>query len=178
VTVIGVIVQQPSSLAWPSPALALLVLAAIALITSVQCGFWARHYVVTPAEIAAWWPMMDPKDRWNRVREVQWHAAHHYQRWDRYTRITYAAGIVALWLGVGVALVPDHPSAYRWVPVALAWSAALAEVVWSLAALADPGSVRQLPGLKRITLWLVSPRYVIPPPETWPYDETRDPFKP
>src|SRR5215471_10850919 len=47
VTVIGVIVQQPSSLAWPSLALALLVLAAIALITSVQCGFWARHHVVT-----------------------------------------------------------------------------------------------------------------------------------
>src|SRR5215467_7059000 len=64
VTVIGVIVQQPNSLAWPSLALTLLVLAAIALIASVQCGFWARHYVVTPAEIAAWWPMMDTKDRW------------------------------------------------------------------------------------------------------------------
>ena len=61
VTVIGVIVQQPSSLAWPSLALTWLVLAAIALITSVQCGFWARHHDVTPAEIAAWWPMMDPK---------------------------------------------------------------------------------------------------------------------
>lgn len=178
VTVIGVIVQQPSSLAWPSLALTWLVLAAIALITSVQFGFWARHYAVTPAEIAAWWPMMDPKDRWNRVRGVQWHAAHHYRRWARYARIAYSAGIVALWMGVGFALVPSHASAYRWVPAALAWFAALAETVWSLAALSDPDRGRHLPGLRRITLWLVTPRYVIPPPETWPYDEHRDPFKP
>lgn len=178
VTVIGVIVQMSSSLAWPSLALTWLVLAAIALITSVQCGFWARHHAVTPAEIAAWWPMMDPKDRWNRVREVQWHAAHHYQRWARYTRIAYSAGIVALWMGVGFALVPPHPSPYRWIPAALAWSAALAETVWSLAALSDPGRGRYPPGVKRITLWLISPRYVIPPPETWPYDRSRDPFGP
>lgn len=178
VTVIGVIVQEPGSLAWPSLALALLVLAAAALIAAVQLGVWARQHVVAPAEIAAWWPMMPAEARWHRVREVQWHAAAHYKRWSRYTRISYSIGIIMLWSGVGVALVPDHPSAYRWVPVALAWLTALIEVVWSTAALADPDRSHRLPGIDGLGRRLYKPSYVIPPEEIWPYVPSRDPFEP
>ena len=38
---LGVVVQQPSSLRWPGLALLLLVVAAVMLVTAVQCGFWA-----------------------------------------------------------------------------------------------------------------------------------------
>ncbi|SEF57964.1 hypothetical protein SAMN04489712_101489 [Thermomonospora echinospora] len=178
VTVIGVIVQQPSSLAWPSLALTLLVLSAIALIAAVQLGFWARAHVVTPAELAEWWPMLKPEDRWRRVRETQWRAAAHYRRWDDATRYAYSAGIVLLWLGIGVALVPDDPSVYRWVPAVLAWLAALAEIIWSLAALMSPNGRCRVLGLRRLAEWVRRPHYVDPPPEVWPYAPDRDPFKP
>jgi hypothetical protein len=178
ITVIGVIVQQPNSLAWPSFALALLTLAAMFLISAVQCGFWARRHALTPQEIAQWWPMMPDDARWHRVREVQWTIVVHYNRWSILARKTYGTGICFLWFGLAAALVPHPYQPARLIAASIAFVGGIGEVIWVLAAINHPTRGRNWLGLNRLTQALAKPIHVSPPEETWPYNPKRDPFKP
>lgn len=103
VTVIGVIVQQPGSLAYSSAALALLVSAAILLTASVQAGFWADYAEPTPlanGTVSLETPPMSDEE-YNE-------AVAYYQRYRlsvSLARRTYGAGVALLWLGVAAELI-------------------------------------------------------------------------
>jgi hypothetical protein len=128
----GVVVQQEASLRYPGVVLMLLVAAVVMLVTAVQCGFWARQYAVTPDEINQWWPDANPA-RLNEIRyEQHMHAADH-DRWSRRVTITFDAGILLLWLALGVAVTPKdgvQEPTWRWVAAGLAGLAALGEALW------------------------------------------------
>jgi serine/threonine protein kinase len=118
ITVISIILQGPGSLAQPSVALILLVIAAGALITSVQCGFYAKLYARTPAE---------PDHDTSAYDEARANV------WVNRARRTYSLGIVLLWAGIAVALLPRDGSPVRLAATAVAGAMALLEVAWIMA---------------------------------------------
>ena len=130
IALIGVIVQAADKFAQPNLALFLLTAAAVALVIAVQCGFWARRGMLSPSEVADWLPSTGAAPR-DQLREeaVEW-AAGRYRRWAGPARLTYAIGILLLWSGVAVALLPPGESDERWFAVGVAALAAFAEVVW------------------------------------------------
>jgi hypothetical protein len=150
----------------------LLVLAALMLVTSVQCGFWARRHATRPDEMIAWWPTMPVSQRWRRIREEQWAEQAIHRIWAGRCRALYSAGITALWMGVAVAIVPDSPlSPARLATILVALAAAVGELVWSLAVHVQAHPVLgRVPGLRALERRLDRPMRELPspPPERWP----------
>src|SRR3954452_12145240 len=54
VALIGVVAQAPANFRWPGIALLLLLLTAVLFVMCLQCGFWARQYLVSRDEAASW----------------------------------------------------------------------------------------------------------------------------
>jgi MFS family permease len=141
ITLIGLLVPSQESIRYPDVALAILMGAVACLLAAVQCAYAARQFLVTPEEIEAWWPGMDRLEQpygedWvkRRYAEQRAHSELH-SRWGRRFRYTYHAGIMLVLLGLVVVLLPPaHPPGgimfSRWLAVALAALAFLAEVVW------------------------------------------------
>jgi hypothetical protein len=128
----GVIIQQEDALRFPGVALLLLVGAVALLIVAVQCGIWARQYVVTPAEIEQWWPAANEARRAAILRDQHWYAQRH-RIWARRVTLTFNLGVLALWAAIAVAAAPPSgvgEPAWRWAAAALALVAALAEAAW------------------------------------------------
>lgn len=142
VAIIGVVVQQPSSLRWPGVTLLLLVLAASSLVAAVQFGFLARRHTATPDQVAAWWPALTQQARARRVRRDLEDDAPLFAWWADFARWAYGLGIVVLWIGLGVAITPDagnEQPTWRWLATAVAWVVALLEVAWFVASRTRPG---------------------------------------
>jgi hypothetical protein len=134
---IGLTIDHAEALARPNLALLLLVIASLALVFSVQAAFTARSYYVPPgdyvalAQIAAEDGILgDQLKGWC----TGWLDAH--ARWLQWTRFSYNFGIVVLFAGVGVTLVPHNgiagSSPARLAAVGLALFGAIAEALWTL----------------------------------------------
>jgi len=130
-----VVSDDSTNFRWPGAAVFALVVAAVMLIAAVQCGFNARQYLWSGAEVREWWPdMKDDSDREAVLSEQQALAFHRWDVWATWMRITYNFGILALLLGLALALPPQHDTdaqaSWRWAAVGLAFAACAAEVCW------------------------------------------------
>lgn len=68
---IGVVVQQESSLRFPGTVLLLLTSALLSLVVAVQCGFWAARHYATPGDIEQWYRHSAPEKARERIeREI------------------------------------------------------------------------------------------------------------
>jgi hypothetical protein len=124
---VGLIIPAPGDLRWPNLALCLLVASGVSFIAAVQCGFWARQFVVTPDELRQW----HPEYAQGRMHALQRLHARCFQRWNGRLNRSYRAGIVLLLLGVTFALVPPgHVGWLRSLAVAIAAAATAAELLW------------------------------------------------
>jgi hypothetical protein len=105
VTLIGVVAQADDRFRYPELSLLLLTLAAAALITCVQAGFWFQRPVPHTS----------------------------VRRWRSVARLSYDGGIVMLFAALSTVLTPmDTSQLVRWVAAGVALAAALAEIVWSV----------------------------------------------
>ncbi len=112
VTVMGVIIQQPSSVARPGIALILLATATVLLVTSVGSAIWAGYYEDEPFGQAQ---RCNPPVAGDLAGD---HAANIYrarQYWAGVAVLTYNFGLLAWAMGLIVAAIPHEPSLARWV---------------------------------------------------------------
>jgi nitrate reductase gamma subunit len=132
VTLMALVVSNPTRLRWPDYALATLALAALFLFAAVQFAYVARQYVVSPTELEAWWPGIDQNQtRWEQVREEQVDSSENFLAWANRFRLAYHIGVVLIAGGVALILVPPgHVGAARCVAVAIAAVGCLGEISW------------------------------------------------
>lgn len=135
VTLIGVIAQDSKEFALPGPAMLVLAVAAICFMISLQCGFQARLYQTSPADVAAWNPGYDvDADQLRAEKSAQFTASMGYIGWELRSYFYYSLGLAALLAGLGLTLWPP-PTAeqplWRWVGVGLVAVALLFELFWS-----------------------------------------------
>lgn len=130
---IGIVMQQAQALRFPGIVLVTSLVALMALILSVQCGYWARQHAVTPSDIEQWWPDLSEDERLQRVRADWWQERSDYQVWARRTRLMFGCGVILIWLALAVAAVPTGSGgyvAYRWIAVAICLTASVLEALW------------------------------------------------
>lgn len=135
VALVGLVISSQGAFHWPSIALLFLTAATLSLLASVQCAFWARLYLVTPADLAEWWGRaLDDPARLEAVQEEQRSHRAAHNRWAMKARHFYNGGIVSFLLALAALLVPkgglDHASATRLAAVGLALAGFIAELVW------------------------------------------------
>lgn len=130
---IGIVLQQQDVLRFPGVVLLLSLLALLALIFAIQCGYWARQHTVTPWEIEQWWPDLSEQERLQRVRADWWQERSDYMIWARRTRLLFGVGVTLVWLAVCTAAIPtaaDKEIIFRWIAVSLCFVAAILETLW------------------------------------------------
>jgi hypothetical protein len=114
ITVVGVIVQQPSSLSLPVPALSLLILAASLIVTSINASIWANYTHPEPAgkyTVSIFPPDTISEEEYDLA--VRRHGV--YKFWVNLARWTYQYGVYALWGGIVVAVIPSPRGSEWWV---------------------------------------------------------------
>jgi hypothetical protein len=138
VTAIGVVGADSDKFRWPGPALLCLTLSALLFVTCVQLGFHARRHLYSYADLTAWWTEEELADTDRRalLREEQHHDFDLWHRWRGRAFAAYSGGLVVLWAGVTLVLVPPAAgggsgSAFRWAAAGVAACAAATEVAWS-----------------------------------------------
>jgi hypothetical protein len=134
---IGLTIDHAEALARPNVALLLLVVSSLALVFSVQAAFTARSYYVPPGDYVALEQIAAGdgiSDRQLKTWYAGWLGTH--AKWLQLTRFSYNLGIVVLFAGVGVTLVPpgglSDSSPARLGAIGLAFLGAIAEAVWTL----------------------------------------------
>ena len=109
VTILVLIAQAPDSIRWPGVSILLLTLSAIALVSSVQFGFWARAYIYSRADVASWRPEREPNWISGHLRLEQRRHFSLWTKWQTRASRSYNLGIVLLALAIGlVAAPPSH----------------------------------------------------------------------
>jgi hypothetical protein len=159
----GVVIQQSDSLLLPGPVLLILAIAIVALITAVQCGFWARQHEFRPSEIGQWYPTMPAELRWRRIRQDQWRNCLLFAKWANRARLAYAIGIIAIWTSLAIAVLPrasDEQGRWRVAAAVLLAIATMVEVLWTV--FGGKGRAKSRP--------------LIIPPERYPRTDDNDPF--
>jgi MFS family permease len=132
VTLMAFVVSNPGRMLWPNLTLLALAIAAVFLFAAVQLAYVARQYVVSPAELEAWWPGLDDdEDRWKQVRQEQSRANDSFLLWAARFRLAYHTGVVVLGVAVSLILVPPgHISFTRVLAIVVAGLGCLGEVGW------------------------------------------------
>lgn len=134
ITLAGVVIQASERFRFSSIALLLLTVAVVLLLLCVQCGFWARHYYTKPEEAIAWWPDYEANaERQQMLFTEQRRSYVLFKRWAARARRTYSFGIVALFLGIMMTLIPEGAgwqSRVRWGAVVVMGLAAAGELLW------------------------------------------------
>ena len=130
-----VVSDDSANFRWPGAAIFALSAAAVLLIGTVQCGYNARQYLWSAADVREWWPdMADDSDRETILREEQALSFGRWKIWITWMRITYNLGILALLAGLALVLAPRHGSdvqaGWRWGAVGLAFAGCAAEACW------------------------------------------------
>ena len=120
---------------WPGAVMLALTIAAATLIGTVQCAYNARQYLWSAADVTSWWPDIENgSQREELLRHEQSKAFHRWEAWARWTRTTYDCGILALLVGLALALPPQHGAgaqeSLRWVASGMAFAACAGEVSW------------------------------------------------
>ena len=124
------VIANEKAFRWPSLTVFLLVGAALALITAVQCTFRARQYVAMPSDLEQWWPINDVAGIALRRQYQRYHVVRH-QAWATAASRAYNAGLLCFLLGLTLIVTPPgHLDDGRRAVVALALLGALSEVVW------------------------------------------------
>lgn len=131
IALIAVVLTGPSAFHLANAVLLCLVIAAAAFVATVECTVTARSYAVTPSEIEEWSPEQVDPDVLLELRREQRYYRERFRCWATAARIAYNAGILALTVGVAVAVVPSgHVADARLAVIAAAVAACVAEVVW------------------------------------------------
>ncbi|MGI5128771.1 hypothetical protein ACQEVB_18335 [Pseudonocardia sp. CA-107938] len=138
VTLIGVVAQNPESFLLPGLAIVVMLVAMIAFVVSVTCGFRARQFLWTRADLLAWYdgPIAAALDGAYRAMHRRDIAT--WARWRARVSASYNVGIVALFLGVALVCLP--PARYGGEPVS-GTEAVLRYVAGTLAAGAGVGEL-------------------------------------
>jgi hypothetical protein len=129
------VISAQTSFAHPNLTLFLLTAATLALLGAVQCTFWARRFLVTPAELAEWWGSdLEHADRLEAVRQEQRNLKRDHEKWAQRAARYYNLGILAFLLAVPVLLVPvgglAQATDMRLGGFALALAGLLCELLW------------------------------------------------
>jgi MFS family permease len=133
-----VVSDDSSNFRWPGAVVFFLAAAAVLLMGAVQCGYNARQYLWSASDVLEWWPdMIENSDRETVLREEQALAFGRWQIWTTWMRTTYNLGILALLLGLALALPPRHDSDaqadWRWAAVGFVFIGCAAEAGWIIA---------------------------------------------
>lgn len=132
VTLLGIAIASSTGMRWANEAMAVLATATAFLIFAVQAAFNAKRWMVTPADLLAWWPNPDVEP--GMAQLCDWQAQHKKQhdKWAAWFRWSYNIGLMLLLLGVAVCLVPPQvgTNSPRWVACGIAGGTALAEAAW------------------------------------------------
>ncbi|GAA2230260.1 hypothetical protein [Streptomyces indiaensis] len=136
VAAIGVVAADSDQFRWPGAVLLCLTLAALLFVTCVQFGFHARRHLYSPADITAWWSEEEARERHDLLREEHATDFQYWESWRRRAYAAYTGGMVVLWMGVSLVLLPPTPGSspdtvFRWAAAAVAAGAAVVEAVWS-----------------------------------------------
>ncbi|WP_405931236.1 hypothetical protein [Streptomyces sp. NBC_00827] len=129
-SLIGVVCADAARFHWPGPALLLLVLTVLSLVSSIQLGYQARQYLYS---------YQDLKDWRGEAPEKKFVESQHkdYVKWlDKtlYAGFAYNFGTVLLLLSVATVLIPKGTgplAVWRWIAAGLVLVAAMGEVIWS-----------------------------------------------
>jgi hypothetical protein len=131
VTFAALVLSTPDRFRWVSLTLLLLSAAAAFLIASLQFTFRARQFVVSPTEMAQWFPDANSPERLEELHHEQHEHRMAYKRWANRARDAYNGGIVCFASGFTVALVPPGViSNGRLVVIIAALLAVVAEFGW------------------------------------------------
>lgn len=132
VTFAGLVLSSSGAVRWPSPTLGLLMAAALSLIATLQFGFQARRWAVTPSDIVQCYPDADDARIVELETDQREHHAEH-QKWAERARWGYNLGIVLFLAGLVMALVPPgHVGNGRLAVISLVLFGALAECGWMM----------------------------------------------
>lgn len=153
IALIGLVVDASNNgVRYRDFALLVLMGAAASLVVAIQCAYSARQFMVTPDQIAVWWPGLDvagaraDDSQLQGLRQQQHaHRALH-RRWAGRFRNAYHLGVVLVLVGLAIVLIPpDSISPARGLAIAVAVLAAVGEATWVLATIrADRRRPRRL----------------------------------
>jgi hypothetical protein len=132
---LALVISGQDKIRWPGLALLLLAVATLCFVMTVQLTFWAKQYVVTPAELRDWWPdRLDGEVGW----EQRWHKKRH-QAWADRSLVAYNVGVLAFLAALPIMLIPpgkaEKISDVRLAAVAVFAAGFLLEVAWIALAL-------------------------------------------
>jgi len=134
VTLLGIAIASSTDMRWANEAMAVLATAAAVLLFAVQAAFNAKRWMVTPADLLAWWPRPEVEPGMEQLHV--WQAQHkkEHDKWAAWFRWSYNFGLILLLLGVAVCLVPPPvgTNSSRWLACGIAGGTALAEAGWVL----------------------------------------------
>lgn len=129
----GVVGGADDEFRWPGPILLLLVVAALALVASIQLNYHGRLYLYSHDDLASWYS----------EKFVCLNKAHLYERqrghqdtWKTYNAAAvrcFNAGTVLLGIGIAAALVPPDCSkqaGWRWTAAAVVLVATVIDAIW------------------------------------------------
>ncbi|WP_127501047.1 hypothetical protein [Actinoplanes solisilvae] len=135
-TFVGVLGADADKFRWPGLAMLSSLCAAILLVGAVQCGFRARQYLYSPADVDEWWTPADltVAGRAERLRAEQHTAFESWQLWADRSRVCYNLGIVLFAVAAAITIAPPRAAGpsdtwFRWFGAAIAMSAAIAELI-------------------------------------------------
>lgn len=143
-----VMAQDDGKFRWPGAAMLAFTVAATVLVFSVQCGFTARQYLYSAADVRDWWPdVEDDSDRDQKLRRQQFEDFDKWSYWSRWARHLYNTGIVFLLVGLSLGMAPPGgdgvQESLRWAATALTQAAAAFEIVWIIRLLRSEIHVRR-----------------------------------
>ncbi|MGW6736171.1 hypothetical protein [Streptomyces sp. NPDC055013] len=137
----GVVGGADDEFKWPGITLLLLVMTSMALIASIQMGYYALQFKFTEDEMeerrkARLWPPLTEEER----RLILEHSQITYENSVRRANITFNAGTLMLGVGIAAALVPpdcaDQPG-WRTGAAVFVLLCTIADGVWIVKVLAE-----------------------------------------
>jgi hypothetical protein len=129
---------NPGNSRWPGAAILALTIAALILILTVQAAQVARRSLTQRADLPIWGQVLywrsEPGFPEQAYRERD-KALVTSKTWYKRARLWYHCGVIALLIGLALALVPNKQgtqAAFQWIASAVAAVAVIAQVVWRL----------------------------------------------
>ncbi|MEU9174772.1 hypothetical protein AB0D34_44655 [Streptomyces sp. NPDC048420] len=131
----GVVGGADDEFQWPGPTLLLLVIAALALIASIQFAYHARLYLYSYDDLECWLGPAHVKAFASDLRVKQEKDQEVWARYQLWAVHAFNFGTILLGLGIAAALVPPDCGKQiecRWAAAAVVLTATLADAVWVL----------------------------------------------
>jgi hypothetical protein len=119
----------------------------------LQCGFWARQYLVSRGDAASWFDDFETPARQEQVRLEQRAYAAAYQGWAARSKGFYRLALLTMFAALLVVCLPTTSgdgsiqSGWRWMAALLAALAFLFEALWTASV-----ALLRVPMLRRFPL--------------------------